>query len=196
MHIDFLRLLFLVGVICPLMQENSLRLKKLISQAPEDAMLKIRRPVYKRLFKSNRVLRADQEKRCKSNLSAVSVLANRSLHQDLMHSRCRGTTVPNVCLQALTLSLLSPRDFFTLSPNKEPVHRLKFIWISSHFLRLVIFVSLASSRFIHGRFHTYNGWALFPKSKLKSMCLPLKQFLLVAIPWMPLSKNRIITCQI
>ena len=58
-HIVFLRLLFLVGVICPLMQEHSLRLKKLISQAPEYAMLKIRRPVYKRLFKSNRVLRAD-----------------------------------------------------------------------------------------------------------------------------------------
>ena len=61
MHIDFLRLLFLVGVICPLMQEHSLRLKNLISQAPEDAMLKIRRPVYKRLFKSNRVLSADQK---------------------------------------------------------------------------------------------------------------------------------------
>ena len=61
MHIDFLRLLFLVGMICPLMQEHSLRLKKLISQAPEDAMLKIRRPLYKRLFKSNRVLRADQK---------------------------------------------------------------------------------------------------------------------------------------
>ena len=60
-HIDFLRLLFPVGVICPLMQEHSLRLKKLISQASEDSMLKIRRPVYKRLFKSNRVLRADQE---------------------------------------------------------------------------------------------------------------------------------------
>ena len=61
MHIDFLGLLFLVGVICPLMQEHSLRLKKLISQAPEHAMLKIRRPLYKRLFKSNRVLRADQK---------------------------------------------------------------------------------------------------------------------------------------
>ena len=61
MHIDFLRLLFLVGVICPLMQEHSLRLKKLISQVPQDAMLKIRRPVYKRLFKSNRVLSADQK---------------------------------------------------------------------------------------------------------------------------------------
>ena len=108
------------------MQEHSLRLKKLISQAPEDAILKIRRPVYKRLFKSNRVLRADQKKRCKSNLSKVSVLANGGLHQDLMRSRCRGSTVPNVCLQALTLSLLSPSDFFTLSPNKEPVHRLRF----------------------------------------------------------------------
>ena len=61
MHIDFLQLLFLVSMICPLMQEHSLPLKKLISQAPEDAMLKIRRPVYKRLFKSNRVLRADQQ---------------------------------------------------------------------------------------------------------------------------------------
>ena len=47
MHIDFLWLLFLVGMTCPLMQEHSLRLKKLISQAPEDAMLKIGRPVYK-----------------------------------------------------------------------------------------------------------------------------------------------------
>ena len=148
MHIDFLRLLFLVGVICPLMQEHSLRLKKLISQALEDAKLKIRRPIYKRLFKSNRVLRADQ----KSVLNQTC-----SLHQDLMHRGCRGTTVPNVCLQALTLSLLSPRDFFTLSPNKEPVYRLKFILIWPHFLRLVKFVSLASSRFIHDRFHTYNG---------------------------------------
>ena len=59
-HIDFLRLLFVVSVICPLIQEHSLPLKKLISQAPEDAMLKIR-PVYKRLFKINRVLRADQK---------------------------------------------------------------------------------------------------------------------------------------
>ena len=41
----------------PLMQKK----KKLISQAPEDAMLKIRRPVYKRLFKPNRVLLADQK---------------------------------------------------------------------------------------------------------------------------------------
>ena len=40
-YIDFQRLLFLVGVICPLMQEHSLQLKKLISQAPEDALLKI-----------------------------------------------------------------------------------------------------------------------------------------------------------
>ena len=110
MHIDFLRLLFLVGVICPLMQEHSLRLKKLISQALEDAKLKIRRPIYKRLFKSNRVLRADQ----KSVLNQTC-----SLHQDLMHRGCRGTTVPNVCLQALTLSLLSPRDFSPFPQTKS-----------------------------------------------------------------------------
>ena len=59
--IDFLRLLFLVGVICRLMQEHSLRLKDCISQVPEDAMLKIRRPFYQRLFKSNRMLPANQK---------------------------------------------------------------------------------------------------------------------------------------
>ena len=54
------------------------------------------RPVYKRLFKSNRVLRADQRRRVNSQCSRQWEL---------------GTTVPNVCLQALTLSLLSPRVF-------------------------------------------------------------------------------------
>ena len=60
-HIDFLQLFFLIGVICPLMQEHSLRLKKFICQAPEDAMFKIRRPVYKQLFKSNCMLHASQK---------------------------------------------------------------------------------------------------------------------------------------
>ena len=46
---------------CPLMQEHSLQLKKLISQAPEDAMLKFWRSVNKRLFESNHVIRADQK---------------------------------------------------------------------------------------------------------------------------------------
>ena len=45
-------------------------------------------------------------------------------NQDLMLNRCRGTTASDVCLQALILSLTSPCDFFTLSPNREPVHRL------------------------------------------------------------------------
>ena len=49
-----------IGMIFPLMQDHSLQLKKLISQASEDAMLKIRRPVDKRLLKSNCVLHADQ----------------------------------------------------------------------------------------------------------------------------------------
>ena len=61
---------------------------KLISQAPEDAILKIKRPVYERLFKSRATCRP--KRRCKSNLWTVSVLANRSLHQNLMHSGCRG----------------------------------------------------------------------------------------------------------
>ena len=57
--------------------------------------------------------------RCQSDLSTVSVLANKNLHQDLMHSGCRGTAVPNVCLQAFSLFPLpsSPLD-------QRPVHRL------------------------------------------------------------------------
>ena len=73
MHTDCLRLLlslFLVGVICPVMQEHFILalycgyINKLtcISELPEDAMLKIKRP--------------------------VNVLTNRSLHENLMHSGC------------------------------------------------------------------------------------------------------------
>ena len=100
---------------CPLMQEYSLRLKKLLSQAQEDAMLKM----FTSDYLNQIVCYVPTKNRSKSNLSTVSVLANRSLHQDLMHSGCRGTTVPNVFLQALTLSLPSPRDFVTLSPNNS-----------------------------------------------------------------------------
>ena len=57
--------------------------------------------------------------RCQSDLSTVSALANKNLHQDLMHSGCRGTTVPNVCLQAFSLLPL-PSSL----PNQRPVHRL------------------------------------------------------------------------
>ena len=57
--------------------------------------------------------------RCLTDLSTVSVLANKNLHQDLMHGGCRGTAVPNVCLQAFSLFPLpsSPLD-------QRPVHRL------------------------------------------------------------------------
>ena len=125
-HIDFLRTLYLVGVISPLMQEHSLWLNRSLVK-PEVVILEIiRRPVYKRLFKSNRMLRVDQKsdvnKTCQQSLFSPIY---RSLHQDLMHSGCCGTTVSNVCLQAPTLSLPSPHDFFTLSPYKEPAHRLK-----------------------------------------------------------------------
>ena len=114
-------------MISPLMQEHSLRLKKITSQASEVAMLEIiKRPVYKQLFKSNCMLRVDQKsdvnKTCQQSLFSPIY---RSLHQDLMHSGCCGTTVSNVCLQAPTLSLPSPHDFFTRSPNRDPVHRLK-----------------------------------------------------------------------
>ena len=86
----------------------------------------IRRPVYKQLFKSNRMLHVDQKsdvnKTCQQSLFSPIYM---SLHQDLMRSGCRGTTVSLVCLQAPTLSLSSPHDFFTHSPYREPAHRLK-----------------------------------------------------------------------
>ena len=44
---------------------------------------------------------------------------NRSLHQNLMHSRSGGATVPNVCLQDLTLSLPSPGAIFSTFPQTE-----------------------------------------------------------------------------
>ena len=60
------------------------------------------------------------ESRCQSDLSTISVLANRSLHQDLMHSGCRGTAVPNVCLQAFSLFALPGSPLY-----QRPVHRLR-----------------------------------------------------------------------
>ena len=35
-----------------------------------------------------------------------------------------GIAAPKLCLKALPLSLPSPLNFFPVSPNKEPVHRL------------------------------------------------------------------------
>ena len=113
MHIDFLRLLFLVGVICPLMQEHSLRLKKLISQVPEDAMFKIRRPVYKRFINLNQIAcyvpTKKRDRTCQQSVFSHRQwrLASGSDAQRVLWNDARGTTVPNVCLQALTLSLPS-----------------------------------------------------------------------------------------
>ena len=74
--------------------------------------------------------------RCQSDLSTVSVLANKNLHQDLMHSGCRGTAVPKACPQAFSLFPLpnSPLD-------QRPVHRLKNCKgiVSSTILRLMAF---------------------------------------------------------
>ena len=95
------------------MQEHSLRLKNLISQAPEDAMLKTRRPVYKRLFKSNRVLRADQKndvnQTCKQSVfspmaadlssDARTFIAAKKPHQP--STRRRHVKDQKTCLQAI-----------------------------------------------------------------------------------------------
>ena len=73
--------------------------------------------------------------RCQSDLSKVSDLANRSLHQDLMHSGCRGMAVPIVCLQAF--SLFPPPS----SPlDQRPVHRLFFKMTSRQENRSELFV--------------------------------------------------------
>ena len=108
-HIDFLRLFFLVGVICPLMQECSSRLKKLISQAPEDAMFKIRRPVYKRLFKSNHMLRASQ----KSNVNQTCQQSVFSPKGDCFRIWCTAGAVER--LSQMFVYALSPFSFPVLA---------------------------------------------------------------------------------
>ena len=68
--------------------------------------------------------------RCHADLSTVSVVANRSLYQDLMHSGYRGTAVPNVCLQAFSLfPLPTPLD-------QRPVHRLSYSWFSQDITKI------------------------------------------------------------
>ena len=75
----------------------------------------------------------------RERVSTVSVLANRSLHQDLFHSGCRGMTVPNVCLRALPfpfplLASFSPfpqtKSLFTGYGARNM--RVKRVWITGH----------------------------------------------------------------
>ena len=56
--------------------------------------------------------------------------------------------VPNVCLQALTFSLPLPCDFFTLSPNREPVHRLLLCWHPTPVLEVELFFSIQTLFFV------------------------------------------------
>ena len=68
----------------------------------------------RRLFTSNLLFKSCRPKRrCQSNLSIVSILANRSLHQNMMYNECRGTAVPKVCLQAF------PIFFSPVPPSTE-----------------------------------------------------------------------------
>ena len=73
----------------------------------------------------------------KAGLKVMSCLPTPFLHAKLLTFQCiqvrdndrqlhqeGGMAASNVCLQALPLSLPSPLDFFTLSSNREPVHRL------------------------------------------------------------------------
>ena len=90
MHIDFSAVIVSGRRNLPSDTRTFIAAKKAHQSRARRRHVKVRGAVYKRLFKSNRVLRADKKKRCKSNLSTVSVLPNKSLHQDLMHSGCRG----------------------------------------------------------------------------------------------------------
>ena len=110
-------------VVCPLMQEHSLRLKNLISQALEDVM-KTRRPVYKRLFKSNCVLVADQK-------SDVNQTCQQSVFSPMgacISIWCTSGAVERRSQMFVYRLLPFPFSlhaiFFTLSPNRDPLHRL------------------------------------------------------------------------
>ena len=163
-------------VICPLMQEHSLRLKKLISQVPQDAMLKIRRPVYKRLFKSNRVLRADQK-------SDVNQTCQQSVFSPMgacIRIWCTSGAVERRSqmfvyrLSHFPFSLLA--NFFTLSPNREPLHRLSqtrstYSNIVHDFLPMLFLVFLLTTRKCRKGRSTnsiaQNHWLLSNKGILK-----------------------------
>ena len=88
-----------------------------------DAMLKIRRPIYKRLFKSNRVLRADQ----KSDINQTCQQSVFSPMGACIRIWCTAGAVERRSqmfvyrLSPFPFSL--PATFFTLSPNREPLHR-------------------------------------------------------------------------
>ena len=71
--------------------------------------------------------------RCQSDLSTVGVLANKNLHQDLMHSGSRGTAETNVCLQAFSLNYKTKLNY----------HRSRRNWsLSQIFLNRFILAAL------------------------------------------------------
>ena len=109
-------------------QEHLLPLKRLIIQGPEDAMLKIRKPVYKWLFKTNRVLRADQKsdvnQTCQQSVflpigACIRIWCSAGAVErrpQMFFYRLSPFPFPHLC------------DFFTLCRNREPVHRLDKTW--------------------------------------------------------------------
>ena len=118
MHIDFLRLLFLVGVICP--GDLSSDARTFIAAKKKPHQSSARRPVYKRLFKSNRVLHADQKsdvnQTCQQSVfSPMGACISIWFTSGAVERRSQMF----VYVQALTLSLLSPRDFFHPFPEQR-----------------------------------------------------------------------------
>ena len=91
-----------------------------IQISKNELQLKLKLTVHKRSFKSlaTCLLLVPTKKA----MSTVGVLASRSLHRNLMHSGCRGTAVPKVCLQAFPLFSLPSSPLEDL--DRRPVHRL------------------------------------------------------------------------
>ena len=121
MHIDFSAVIVSGRRDLPSDARTFIAAKK----AHQPRVVKIRSAFYKLLFKSNRVLRTDKKKRCKSNLSTVSVLPNKSLHHDLMHSAAVEQR-PQIFVYRLSpFPFPLAAIFLTLSPDRELVHKFK-----------------------------------------------------------------------
>ena len=89
------------------------------------------------LIKSRATCR--QNKRCKSNLSTVSVLVKRSLHQDLMHSGCRGSQMFVYRLSPFPSPLLAIFSLFPLTVWLSVLFLGGFTWIPIHASAIILF---------------------------------------------------------
>ena len=99
-----------------------------VSQAPEDAMFNFRRPIYKQLFKSNRMPRIDQKSDVNQTCQqSVFLQIGACIRIWCKAAATEGRSQMFVYRGSHPFPSLSSR-FFTLSPNREPVHSLPQGW--------------------------------------------------------------------